>query len=397
MSLEDGITAAYPFNAADPFGDFYAVAPDLTETGGTTVNVAGLIEEAQSINGQDGSSVGSFLLATDDIFSIRPVGAPASGVDWSVVFWCKANTFASSPGILSNWANSGGPVQWLLYDDGANLTFQIRDAAAGDHAASRARPSTATWFFVAITYTAATGAISFSIDDGTPATATTPSVAEGVGALTVGNRNSGSGGAPLVGTFDNLIFYDRVLSAAEITELYNAGAGLEPPFGGSGGGGATDNEEDFAGFDPEEDDRMNTSVLEPVALGISGVDLKAAGPFDSGFLDASKFRTFMANVVVDNTGGGSNGAISLQALIYDEAKANVVATVDIATAIATTADLNGLACFGRGVAAAVHNLGTLGTTIGALKAWKWWKLRVKVDTANDGTTCVGSVRLFQAT
>lgn len=397
MSLEDGITAAYPFNAGAPLDDFYATAPSLTNSGGATANVAGLIEEAQATNGSGGAAAGSFMLATDDVFSIRPVGAPAAGGDWSMVLWVKADSFASSPGLISNWANSGGPVQWLLFDDGTQLEFRIRDAAGADHGITKTRPSTATWFFVAVTYNSATGAIGFSIDDGTVGTATTPSVAEGAGALTVGNRNTGTGGAPLVGTFDSLIFYDRVLSAAEITELYNAGAGLEPPFGGSGGGGATDNEEDFAGFDPEEDDRMNTSVLEPVALGISGVDLKAAGPFDSGFLDASKFRTFMANVVVDNTGGGSNGAISLQALIYDEAKANVVATVDIATAIATTADLNGLACFGRGVAAAVHNLGTLGTTIGALKAWKWWKLRVKVDTANDGTTCVGSVRLFQAT
>lgn len=228
MSIGDGISAAYPLNATNTLKDFFTTAPDLVAVG-TPTNNAGKIAEAEAQNGYLLSDVGSYLKNTGDIFSLRPVGAPAAGVDWSASFWVYPTSIAGSPGYLSNWANhSAGPVQWLCYDDGFNTIFQVRDAGGGDHAASAARLTINTWQLVTLTFNATSHAVTISINAGARATAAAATVAEGIGALQVGNRNNA--GAAMAGAFDNLIFYDRTLTTDEEAELYNAGAGDEPPF-----------------------------------------------------------------------------------------------------------------------------------------------------------------------
>lgn len=215
--------ASYRFNNPDPYDDFFGLGPTLTDSD-TPVIYAGKLNEAMALGGYQGSGATSEAFATDDIFSIRPVGEVAEGRDWSFTGWFWFVSMAGMPGYLSNWAN-GGPVQWLFWDDGTDMVFQIRDAAAADHVCNLSRPSLDAWHFVAVTYDASTGTLSLSVDDGTPDTAVTPSVAEGTGVCIFGGRNA----SPFLnGAMDTVTFWDTTLSAAEITAQYNGGTGVEP-------------------------------------------------------------------------------------------------------------------------------------------------------------------------
>jgi hypothetical protein len=80
-----------------------------------------------------------------------------------------------------------------------------------------------SWSFIVITYTSSSGVLSVSIDDGTPVTDT----AAGAPGTTAAVQYVG--GASTADYFDGLMDqwckFFRVLSAAEITWLYNSGSG----------------------------------------------------------------------------------------------------------------------------------------------------------------------------
>jgi len=225
MSLNIGVLAFFKLDetgSVNQRADFFG-GPGLDPTGGAN-GAAGHIGSGVAFNGS------SFLLQTDDIFSLR-VGLldPSGGVSKTMTFWTNANSWASQPGVISNWANAGGPVQWLLYaDDSTHLTFQVRDILGVDHTARVLAPSTDSWRFIVLTYDAATGDLGISIDNGAFTTANTLTVINGAGSIEVGNRNNGAAG--LNGRFDALGFWNRVLTSDELTELYNSGVGIEPLF-----------------------------------------------------------------------------------------------------------------------------------------------------------------------
>lgn len=216
MSLNSGLLAFYRLSdATDEVG-----AIDLTETGGPAY-AAGKIGDALNIAGG-----GDRLTSLDSIFALDgPVSKTLAG-------WVKFDSFANAPGVLSNWANGGGGVvQWLLYHDGSNLVFQVRDGSAADHIATWPTAlSTGTWYFFVATYNSATGVVSLNVNDGTPVTSASPAatVNSGTTSFELGGRNNGA--ATLDGMIDAVGIWDRVLSSTEQTELYNGATGLEAPF-----------------------------------------------------------------------------------------------------------------------------------------------------------------------
>lgn len=223
MSLNTGLEAFYKLS--DPNDS--VGSHNLTETGSPTY-AAGLIDNAVVLSGSN------FLFREDDdLFTLRKTaGDPDLGSSRTFAVWINADDFASQPGILSNWANSGGgPVQWLLFaDDTTHLTFQVRDTSNVDHTARLSAPSTGAFHLIVCTYSSADGAIGISVDAGTVTSTTTASVREGIGSFDVGSRNTSGAGAGFNGLIDNVGVWTRVLSSTEITTLYASGAGLEFPF-----------------------------------------------------------------------------------------------------------------------------------------------------------------------
>lgn len=220
MPLSSGLLAFYRLesDATDDVGTI-----DLTATGSPTFG-AGKVGNCAIYDG-----AGAHHGSSNSIFSF-------AGNDRSIALWVNADDFENSPGIVSNWAGAGGAVvQWLLWVDGTSLKFQIRDTGDVDHVATWAStPVAATWYFIVCTYNSATGDLKISVNDDTPVTANTGSVKTGTNSLNLAGRNAGA--ATWDGKIDSFGIWDRVLSANEITSLYNNGNGLDFPFpeGGSG-------------------------------------------------------------------------------------------------------------------------------------------------------------------
>lgn len=225
MSIFEGILAFYKLdedNGNDRL-DFFGLGPPMDEEG-TPKKVDGHIGSGIGCGGYGGSSSTSYLV--DDVSNSAYFDV--QGVDRTFCGWFNAANYTGSPGILSNWANPGGGVQWLFWHDGTNINFQIRDGSSVDHAVTLSPPSTNVWQFFAFWYDAFTGEIGLRINKNHSASGNTPSVATITSRFAIGSRNSA--GAVLNGGVDAVAMYDRVLSSGELNALYNNGSGIEPPF-----------------------------------------------------------------------------------------------------------------------------------------------------------------------
>lgn len=112
--------------------------------------------------------------------------------------------------------------------------------------------SLSTWYFVVWQYDAAADLIRIGVNNGTPETAADSTGAtDGTNELRVGRQGS----AYFDGRIDALGIWRRVLSAAEITQLYNSGNGLEYPFG--------------AAYTKELSETLSLSDARQLAIGVT--------------------------------------------------------------------------------------------------------------------------------
>jgi len=227
MALIDKCLAYYMLEEADTVDkvDSMGLAVDLMESG-TPDSGAGFFNNGTELGGYGGSSADSTLLTDTELeyFDLR-------GVARSYSCWFYADTVANSPGIISNWANPGGDVIFLLYYDGSNLNFSIkRDAGDGGDVKSvtAALPGTDQWVFVVCGRDNVSGNMFLSVNGGAYATLACSSVWDGTSRLALGSRNNGS--ANLNGIIDCFGMWEGQLSDDEVDLLYNGGAGLEYPF-----------------------------------------------------------------------------------------------------------------------------------------------------------------------
>ena len=212
MALTDNQLCHYKFN--DDYTDSSGLVADLNPSGAPAF-VAGrnaAAANALACGGYGGSGAGACAYLVDVAFDL-------DGVDKSISCWYYADDYAVSPGVLSNWANPGGGVAWLLYHDGTNLVWTVRDAVGTDHTLTHpgAAPTDA-WTFICLTYNSATGDLTFRLNDEAVVTGSTPSIIVATASMAVGSRNSGA--ASLLGIVDDVRFWSRVLSEPEQDELY---------------------------------------------------------------------------------------------------------------------------------------------------------------------------------
>ena len=178
---------------------------DLTATG-TVAEAAG------HINGCSDATAGSYLGCT---------AAALSPADASFTFAAWVNLDGTGfQGILGTADGTNG---WALRVS-FGTTFNFLWIKAGVDKQINAGPITsATWFFVVMGYDADTLEVFYSVD-GAPKTRSASAV--GLGQHTTFQLHeppiTGGGGCDL----DECAFWSRVLSDAEINDLWNAGAGI---------------------------------------------------------------------------------------------------------------------------------------------------------------------------
>ena len=222
MALTDNLVSYWKLdeasgNAADSVG-----SNTLTNRN-TTAYAAGKIN-----NGAD-------LEATSDNgFSITD--ASQSGLDFSDALtfagWIKLESApASYYSMIGKRVGTGNQRSYLFYGLNGNLVFDNSSTGSdGSSVSVTATTNTATWYHVAVTKTGTT--VKFYLNgsqQGATQTATLSSIYNSTAPFELGWW-SDNADADLDGFMDEWGVWSRVLSDAEITELYNSGAGLSYPF-----------------------------------------------------------------------------------------------------------------------------------------------------------------------
>jgi large repetitive protein len=131
-------------------------------------------------------------------------------------------TVASQDGSL----NSGFYLQYSAADKAWSFSHASTDttSAASIHAHGTVQPSANTWYHLVGTFDSGTGALTLYVNGAAAGTATDTAPWKASGGLAIGrSRWSGSPADPVNGTIANVQVYQRLLSSAEVSTLYNAG------------------------------------------------------------------------------------------------------------------------------------------------------------------------------
>ena len=232
MALTDNLTHGWKLdetgtsNASDSIG-----SATLTNTTSKSY-VSALIN--------NGIDMGSSVRNTTELTTSTDV-IPGATSDFSISLWFKQNTStqtATDPGLIIVSANSASGYALSLqtiWNSGSPLVKIIRRTSSDATATSSFGNDTTTWHHLVCTYDSALTKL-YGYLDGS-AFSTTNVTSSGTFNSTAYPRIS-IGGSYMsnnaTSKIDEVWFWSRVLTSAEVTSLYNGGAGLAYPFSASG-------------------------------------------------------------------------------------------------------------------------------------------------------------------
>jgi hypothetical protein len=175
-----------------------------------------------------------FTAANSEFLSVADNTDLSTGdVAFTVASWVYLDSKTTTRDIFSKWGAAGQREYILTYDQAVDrfIFFVTADGttAVSVTASTFGSPSTATWYFVVCYHDPTGNLIGISVNNGAfNTTAHTTGVFNSTSAFHLGGRVSGP--MYMDGRLDGVGFWKKLLSAAEITELYNSGAGLDYPF-----------------------------------------------------------------------------------------------------------------------------------------------------------------------
>ena len=146
--------------------------------------------------------------------------------DFAVAFWVYLDS-ATTHGVISTGGGSNGVDGFYLYVDASDqLTLAINDSVQGSRASGVLATglSTGSWYFVVVNFDRDGNATAY-VDNVAKSTLDISGQAATLGATqgNVGAYELDTG--HMDGRVDSLGIWDRLLTADEITELYNSGLG----------------------------------------------------------------------------------------------------------------------------------------------------------------------------
>lgn len=232
MALADNLVAYWELEEASGTRVDSHASYDLTDSGSPT-NATGI-----QGNGVDLELSSSQYLYVADPFHISD--------NLSISSWIKAESFTNSDNRwICKWYNqneyilrlNAGKVNVLMSCSGG--TVQVTGASS---------LYTSTWYHIVVTYNSTDG-LKVYVNNGSPLTASANgTINNSVEPFTIGVARS-DGGAISTGTlFDGIVdevgVWDRTLTADDVAELYNSGAGMSYA-DITGGGGSPTNTTNF--------------------------------------------------------------------------------------------------------------------------------------------------------
>jgi hypothetical protein len=166
-----------------------------------------------------------------DIADAAQSGLDITG-DMTILAWVNAESLTDYDTILSKWRNTGNDRAFVLsrYTAAGYWSFDLSsDGANRTQLTLSNSPSTSTWYLIAAWHDGTANEMGMSINNGTPQTkAHTGGIFNSSQPFYVGTSFYNTA---FLYCWDGLIgpvsIYNRVLTASEITSLYNSGNGLK--------------------------------------------------------------------------------------------------------------------------------------------------------------------------
>ena len=174
--------------------------------GPPTQGVAGIINDCYTFGGADYTTMGD---------------SPLSGEDFSFSVWVKPDVSAANRTIIG-WVSNGGP-QFIIHSTDVALLVQQNVAVIG---LSTTTVTEEAWNHIVVTHNTS-GNYNFYINGGLAEGGVNDVV------LTFSNMYIGCKAGPaelFAGEIDEVGIWNRVLTAGEAAELWNAGVGITYPF-----------------------------------------------------------------------------------------------------------------------------------------------------------------------
>lgn len=182
-------------------------------------------------NNTCGSRSGIISSATDFIDTNTEFLSLADNADMSYTgaenrslqFWFNPDSVTGVNTIMSKWANTTDQ-EWLVYLNGSTLTLGVLQQGAE---LTKASITTGAWWHVVVTMNSSKG-LELFVNGTSAGTKTSVGTVAGTGSEVRFGQNSTTNFYD--GAIDEAAFWTRVITSTEVTQLYNAGAGLAYPF-----------------------------------------------------------------------------------------------------------------------------------------------------------------------
>jgi hypothetical protein len=221
-SLSSGVVAFWKLGEASGTRSDSVGSNHLTDNN-TVTQAAGKVGNAAS-----------FASASSEYLSVADNADLSTGdVDFTFAGWFYLTTKTVAMDLFAKWGASGQFEYILTYDQTTDrFIFFVSNngtATVPVTASTFGSPSTAPWYFIVVYHDAAGNLIGISVNNGAFNTAAhTTGVFNSTAPFQIGGRASSP--MYLNGRGDAVGFWKRLLTAPEITELYNGGSGKEYPF-----------------------------------------------------------------------------------------------------------------------------------------------------------------------
>jgi hypothetical protein len=212
----------------------------LEEASGTRADSSGLGNNLTAVNaptnaaGKQGNALSCASASTQYLNVASNSTLQTGDIDFTVACWVNMATLTTYRAFMSKSDGTVAGSEYLLYYEQPALRIQCtfyHSAGSSLSVVGNAlgAPSASTWYFLVAWHDSVANTVNLQINNGTvDSTAHSLGVNANASGFSIGAQ--GAGGLPMDGLIDEAGFWKRVLTAAERTTLYNAGAGKTYPF-----------------------------------------------------------------------------------------------------------------------------------------------------------------------
>lgn len=197
------------------------------------------VGQAAGVSGYTGSAASFVSASSQYLDRASNTSLQVGDIDFTIAAWVKLNATTTFQTIASKYQTTGDQREYqLMFDNAVFATKRFVFLISSDGtvsgtntviASNFGEPAALAWYHVVASHDSVNNKITISVNNGTAnETSVTGGIFAGSSAFWIGGRNGAA--QYMNGSIDEIGIWKRVLTAAERTQLYNAGLGTHFPW-----------------------------------------------------------------------------------------------------------------------------------------------------------------------